>query len=76
MIFTLDFPSRVSSAAENKRGEGVHGERGQEADHHGPADQVRVGRELAAPEGKHFICLFVNDLPKKRPKPTRKSRKK
>lgn len=30
----------VSAAAESERGEGLHRECGQEAGHHGPADQV------------------------------------
>lgn len=41
----------VSAAAESERGESLHRECGQEADHHGPADQVGGSSE-------HFQVLL------------------
>lgn len=40
-------PLCVSAASESERGESLHGECGQEAGDHGPADQVRSKPNLA-----------------------------
>lgn len=47
----------VSAAAESEWGESLHRECGQEADHHGPADQVGFSPELPSP-------IFIPMTPK------------
>ena len=41
-----------SAAAESERGESLHGECGQEAGHHGPADQVQSACQTLLSEGE------------------------